>query len=111
MNKINKKHFTVFLSVIILLITNYSIAQTKSTNIKTINGKKYYIHLVEKGQSLYGISKLYGTDVNSVVVENHDAIDGIKVGQELNIPFDTSIKSVALTIDTNKYMYHKNSHM
>ncbi|HRD38856.1 MAG TPA: LysM peptidoglycan-binding domain-containing protein, partial [Bacteroidia bacterium] len=63
-------------------------AQEKSTDIRTINNKKYYIHKVEKGQSLYAISKIYGTDVNVILADNDEAIDGIKPGQELKIPFD-----------------------
>jgi LysM repeat protein len=82
-------------------------AQTKSTDVKTISGKKYYIHKVEKGQSLYAISKIYGIDVNSVLAENDDAIDGLKNGQELKIPFESLLPKQTLAIDTNKYIYHK----
>src|ERR1700753_2293036 len=57
-----------------------------SKNTQVINGKKYYIHKVEKGQSLYGIAKIYGLDLNTLIVENPEAIDGIKSGQELKIP-------------------------
>jgi LysM repeat protein len=82
--------------------------QTKSTDIKTINGKKYYIHKVEKGQSLYAIAKTYGIDVNSILAENDEAIDGLKNGQELKIPFESLLpKQSSNSIDTNKYVYHK----
>ena len=82
-------------------------AQTKSTDIKTINGKKFYIHKVEKGQSLYAISKVYSIDVNSILAENDEAIDGLKTGQELKIPFESLLSKAPLVIDTNKYVYHK----
>ena len=82
-------------------------AQTKSTDIKIINGKKYYIHKVEKGQSLYAIAKTYNMDVNSILVENDEAIDGLNAGQELKIPFESLMKTTTVAIDTNKYMYHK----
>lgn len=82
--------------------------QTKSTDVKTINGKKYYIHKVEKGQSLYAIAKTYGIDVNSILAENDEAIDGLKNGQELKIPFESLLpKQSTNSIDTNKYVYHK----
>src|SRR6185312_12956650 len=61
-----------------------------SKNTQVINGKKYYIHKVEKGQSLYGIAKIYGQDLNTLIVENPEAIDGIKSGQELKIPAEKS---------------------
>ena len=81
--------------------------QTKSTDIKTINGKKYYIHKVEKGQSLYAIAKTYNMDVNFILAENDEAIDGLKNGQELKIPFESVLNKQVIPIDTNKYRYHK----
>lgn len=82
-------------------------AQMKSTEVRTINGKKFYIHKVEKGQSLYAIAKVYNMDVNSILAENDEAIDGIKNGQELKIPFESALTKPVNPIDTNKYVYHK----
>lgn len=80
---------------------------TKSSNIQTINGKKFYLHKVEKGQSLYAISKLYETDLNAIVIENPEAIDGIKTGQELKIPFDKPKVEELSRADYEKYQIHK----
>ena len=107
MNKIKIIYIRCFLSVFCCLITNYYAAQTKSTDIKTINGKKFYIHKVEKGQSLYAIAKIYNMDVNSILAENDDAIDGLSAGQDLKIPFETLMKQSSTAIDTNKYVYHR----
>lgn len=107
MNKIKIVYIRCFLSVFCCLITNYYAAQTKSTDIKTLNGKKFYMHKVEKGQSLYAIAKIYNMDVNSILAENDDAIDGISAGQDLKIPFETLMKQSSTTIDTNKYVYHR----
>lgn len=107
MNKIKNISFKFTLFCILCLLSFVFQAQTKSTDIKTINGKKYYIHKVEKGQSLYAIAKTYGMDVNSILAENDDAIDGLKNGQELKIPFESLLPKQTLAIDTNKYMYHK----
>lgn len=94
------------LSFILCLLSYVYSAQTKSNDIKTINGKKYYIHKVEKGQSLYAIARLYEVDVNYVLAENDDAIDGLVPGQELKIPVE-KLASKQTQIDTNKYVYHK----
>jgi LysM repeat protein len=81
---------------------------TKSTVVQTVNGKKYYIHKVEKGQSLYAIAKVYETDVNTIVVENPEAIDGIKQGQELKIPYTKELQtSLNSSADLEKYQVHK----
>ena len=65
-------------------------AQNKSTNITTVNGKKYYLHKVAHAQSLYGISKIYNVDVNIILTENPSANKGIIVGQDLKIPFENT---------------------
>jgi|GEM_PF-381897 len=107
MKKIKTTYLAITLSFVMCLVSFVSIAQTKSKDIKTINGKKYYIHKVEKGQSLYAIAKTYGMDVNSILAENDEAIDGLKNGQELKIPFESLLPKQSLAIDTTKYLYHK----
>ena len=58
----------------------------KSDKVETIDGRKFYIHPVEKGQTLYSIARTYGTTVDIVLSNNPDAIDGLKVGSKLKIP-------------------------
>lgn len=82
----------------------------KSDKTQVIDGKKYYLHTVEKKQTLYQIAKIYGLDVNDVVLENPEAIDGIKPGQVLKIPFAKPApveKPTASTLDTVNFLYHK----
>ena len=89
--KLNKKLIQIsFTALSFVFIHNASLAQTsgKSTNITTVNGKKYYLHKVAHAQSLYGIAKIYNVDVNTILKENPAASKGIVVGQDLKIPFD-----------------------
>lgn len=59
----------------------------KSKKTEVIDGKKYYLHTVEKGQTLFGISRAYGLTTNDILVENPDLINGsIKPGMVLRIP-------------------------
>ena len=58
----------------------------KSNNQTTINGKKYYLHTVEKGQTLYSLSKLYNVALTDIVAENPELNDGLKKGMVLKIP-------------------------
>ena len=107
MIKLKITYFNFILAFALCLSSCITHAQNKSSEIKTINGKKYYIHKVEKGQSLYAIAKTYSMDVNSILAENDEAIDGLKQGQELKIPFESLLPKTSLAIDTNKYIYHK----
>jgi LysM repeat protein len=82
----------------------------KSKKIETIDGKKYYIHIVDKGQTLYAIAHTYELKVNDIVIENPDAIDGIKPGQTLKIPLPKEKSVTATTFtkaDSAKYYLHQ----
>jgi LysM repeat protein/ABC-type branched-subunit amino acid transport system substrate-binding protein len=102
--------FFFLLIINCLLLTGYCFAQNPamSKDTKVINGKKYYIHKVAKGQSLYGIAKIYDVDLNALIVENPEAIDGIKTGQELKIPTEKPKEQSMPTLkDYEKYITHK----
>lgn len=107
MIKLKATSIVFFLTIACCLLPSFVLAQTKSTDIRTINGKKYYIHKVEKGQSLYAISKLYNMDVNSILAENDEAIDGLKPGQELKVPVESLVQRSPTGLDTNHYVYHR----
>ena len=111
-----------FLSIIALvfLIASSSFAQKKaesdgkSSKTTVVAGVKYYLHTLEKGQTLFAIAKIYGRMVNDLVIENPEAIDGIKPGQVLKIPFDkskpreeASHAKETPSIDSSKYSFHK----
>jgi LysM repeat protein len=97
-----------FFLLFCFLAFNYSFAQnyTVSKTEKVIGGKKYFIHKVEKSQSLYGIAKLYAVDLNVLVIENPEAIDGIKVGQELKIPAEKPKPVTSGTKEPDRYPTH-----
>lgn len=78
----------------------------KTRSSATINGLKYYLHTVEKGQTLFAIAKFYKRDVNDIVIDNPEAIDGIKPGQVLRILIEK--KKPGLTEnDTANFIVHK----
>ncbi len=93
--------------------------QVKSSQIQTINNKKYYIHKIEKGQSLYSLTKLYEVKLDDIYAENPELKDGVRAGQEIKIPYkeaeapkpnfndlgkNTNTSSVP---DTSKYISHR----
>jgi len=108
MKKQRIKYLKHFFYCFLFLLAFTGQSQEKSTNIQVINGKRYYIHKVEKNQSIYGIAKLYNVDINVLLAENDEAIDGLKNGQELKIPVSPGalIKPVPV-YDSVKYVYHK----
>lgn len=51
------------------------------------------IHVVEQGQTLYGLAKRYGVTVEELIAANPDSENGIKIGQKLNIPAVTTVNA------------------
>lgn len=59
----------------------------KSRVIETYKGKKYYIHFVDKGQTLSAIARTYNVSVDEINYSNPDAGEALKLNQMLMIPF------------------------
>jgi LysM repeat protein len=80
----------------------------KSNNKVSIEGKSVYIHKVEQGQTLYGISKAYNVLVADIEAENDSLKTGLKAGMELKIPAKSDKKSNAVELDqSGKFILHK----
>lgn len=85
-----------FLSLVLGLLLSVSafsqqdIVIERSVNKVLLEGKVYYIHVVEPGQTLYAISRAYNISQKEITVENPGVISGIRIGQTLKIPVETS---------------------
>ncbi len=95
LKSINVWQVVCLFSLFFLLFSEVSMAQKKEKeddhkSKKTVveDGKKFYLHTVDKKQTLFAIAKIYNLSVNDIVLENPDAIDGIKPGTVLKIPFE-----------------------
>ncbi|MBR5138692.1 MAG: LysM peptidoglycan-binding domain-containing protein [Alistipes sp.] len=82
----------------------------KSPVIVFINGKKYYVHTVKSGDTLYSIAKAY--EVNEAVIRDNNPgmTDGLKIDQTVKIPVPES--ALAENAQMNKkrkkeYITHK----
>ncbi|HOX84124.1 MAG TPA: LysM peptidoglycan-binding domain-containing protein, partial [Chryseolinea sp.] len=64
-----------------------------SIGIETINGKVFVIHQVGEKETLYGISKRYGTTVDIILQYNPTADGGLEIGQILKVPYTPRPKS------------------
>lgn len=54
--------------------------------VELVDGKKYYIHEVRTGQTVYRIAKAYNLTPQEVFTYNPDAREGIRPGQMLMLP-------------------------
>ena len=81
----------------------------KTPVIVFINGKKYYIHTVKSGDTLYSIAKAY--EVSEAVIKecNPGAADGLKIDQTIKIPVPEKVQAEARAEKKRKreYLSHK----
>lgn len=103
MNNVKIYGFFIFL---LLLQVGIAAAQENtvirvfvSDKVETINNKKYYLHKVEKGQTLYSIAVAYDRPLNVIATENNIENNLISIGQILRVPVEYTITEAA---DTNK---------
>lgn len=69
------------------MLLGYSVLNAQVDAVtQEIDGKTYYIHTVEKGHTLYSLSKLYKVEVDDIVGNNPGADKGLQIGQTLRIP-------------------------
>lgn len=62
-----------------------------SVGIVNINGKPFIRHMVIPGETIYGISSKYKVAVTDLLELNPQLENGLKVGQEISIPYDPKL--------------------
>lgn len=93
------------LIIILILLTNLAFAQPGNVPVKEIEGKSYHVHIVEQGQTLWKIKKMYNVPLNDIMEANEGLSSDIKEGQEILIP--AKVDRVPQTASTtNKPVYH-----
>lgn len=79
------KRTCALLALLLSSLTAFPI--DKSGTVVYINGAKYYIHTVQPGETLYGLSKAYEVGEKVIVENNPSAASGLRAGENLRIPF------------------------
>ena len=105
-NKLKKNNtYHLILMVVFLATAQLGIAQADSLEIHQIKGKEYYIHIVEKGESLYFVHKKYNVPLEVIKKENPSVADGLSIGEKIFIPVKKDIE-VEIKADGN-YINHE----
>lgn len=81
----------------------------KSPVIVFINGKKYYVHTVKSGDTLYSIAKAYEVEEGIIRESNPGVADGLRIDQTVKIPVPESaiIKAKAEKKRKKDFILHK----
>ncbi|NQV53745.1 MAG: LysM peptidoglycan-binding domain-containing protein [Flavobacteriales bacterium] len=101
------RNITVYL--FFLTCFTFTTHAQETPQVHKINGSKYYLHVVEPGNTLYGISRLYNVTIDEVMGSNPIVGDeGLKVNQTLLIPVtgDNKKSLGGLVEETDEYITH-----
>ncbi len=90
--KLNLLRFSLLFFAFIIFSDAF--AQEKAPVIELIDGNKYYIHKIEKGNTLYAISKKYLVEIDLILEQNPAVKDGLKIDQVIKIPLSRQNKNL-----------------
>ena len=74
---------TILITIAFALVGALSAALAQE--VVVVNGVKYVVHDVVKGETLYSLSKRYGVTVDDIISANAVLTDGLKAGQRIKI--------------------------
>lgn len=77
----------LLLPVVLLLVLTL-----RAQEQRTINGRKFTVHTVQAGQTLYAIARSYAVPVEELLTANPGAQDGLSIGEEVLVPADAVVK-------------------
>lgn len=78
-------------TALLLLWSVCALAVEKSGTIVYINGSKFYVHTVQPGETLYGLSKAYEVGEKVILQHNPGAAQGLRAGESVKIPFVSDV--------------------
>ena len=67
-------------------------ADARAQEQRTVNGRRYTVHIVEAGETLFAIARTHAVPVDILVAVNPAAQDGLSIGEEVLIPQDAVVK-------------------
>lgn len=81
------KYLTLTTFIVLASWGTLSATGLDSLRTEKIGGQSFVIHEVEAKETLFAISRRYGTPVGDIVKANETLKSGLKIGQQIRIPF------------------------
>ncbi|TVR39874.1 MAG: LysM peptidoglycan-binding domain-containing protein [Cryomorphaceae bacterium] len=79
---LNGNSLRAILLVAVLLLSAVAFGQ----ETRRVDGQRYTVHVVEKGHTLFAISRQYSVSVETILQHNPEARAGLLIGDEIVIP-------------------------
>ena len=87
----------------ICLLTNLVFAQPGKVPQEIVDGKKYYIHVVKPGNTLWWIHETYNVSVDEIVKLNPGSEKGVSVGQKIRVPVQSQMTTYTVLPQESLY--------
>ena len=103
-----KKGLLLYFLLLAGVVFGQTVKISISTDIQTRNGKQYYVHTVQKGQTLYSLAKAYHVGLDEIYFANPETKQGIRVGQKIWIPTVNKETEITHQVKTTNFdfFYH-----
>ncbi|MCL2650876.1 MAG: LysM peptidoglycan-binding domain-containing protein [Candidatus Azobacteroides sp.] len=101
------KRYLILISFLGLYLYNVNSQNTfySNTNNFPSESENYFMHTVERGQTVYSISKMYGVSIESIYKLNLGSEQGIQSESQLKIPQSKQDKIIFHTIEPKETLY------
>lgn len=90
------------LCFILFLLPMATYSNVDSVGTETIDGKRFIIHKVEKGEGLYGLARIYGTTFNNILQANNLTNTSLDIGQLVKIPAKAIVSPKVIAVEPVK---------
>ncbi len=101
----------VLISVFLFFSQHTNAQQLKENEVVVISGEKYILHQVRTGETIFSISQRFEVDSETLVQDNPNIREGLKIGEILKIPYNENITFEAEPVfkkgDPTGYKIHK----
>ena len=104
----------IILFFIVIFSGNAGVSQThKNIDLRSkekivIDGKKYYLHTVKKGDTEYSLCRIYNVFQSEFYDANPEIVAGLKIDQKIKIPIiEGRNDENPEESENNKYIYHE----
>ncbi len=79
---------STFLRTAAVLLTVLSMSAVSAQEVRNVDGRRFIVHRVQQGQTLYAIARANAVGVEELLRANPGAADGLSIDEELLIPQD-----------------------
>jgi LysM repeat protein len=74
------------LVVFAIFFASFSFAQPGEVEVEFKDGQEYWIHVVQEGNTLYGIKRTYNVDIPTIMAHNVGMDEILQIGERIFIP-------------------------